>query len=193
VIGGILQCLFYGLALIWSSMSLSMLLVYLSIQDNRLDTDFLTGVYNRRLLDSYLKDRAQPGSARKPFSAILIDLDHFKEINDTLGHTAGDRALTDTVALLKACLRSGDFVSRYGGDEFLILLGITGRDELEETVRRLRECFRQFNERHERPYALSFSAGYDVYEGAEGMEPGDFIRHVDQLMYEEKKKATAEK
>jgi diguanylate cyclase (GGDEF)-like protein len=183
------QGLIPSLTVMAPSMALSALLLYINIQDHRLDTDYLTGVYNRRLLDAYMKERTQPGSARKAFSAILIDLDNFKSINDTLGHALGDDALTDTVRLLQGCLRRGDFVSRYGGDEFLIILDIGSREVLEETVGRIRECFRQFNEAHERPYRLSFSTGYDVYDMAGGMDPEQFIKRVDEKMYEEKKAA----
>jgi diguanylate cyclase (GGDEF)-like protein len=187
-IGGILQCLFYGMALIWSCMSLSMLLIYFNIQDIRLDTDYLTGVYNRRLLARYLKEKIQGGALRKAFSAILIDLDNFKRINDTLGHAAGDKALADAAGLLRNCLRQGDFIARYGGDEFFIILDIGNPFILDETVGRLRESFRRFNESQSRPYKLSFSTGYAIYDMASGMDPEQFVRHVDELMYEEKKK-----
>jgi diguanylate cyclase (GGDEF)-like protein len=186
-IGGILQILFYGLTLIWSGMTLSMVLIYFNIQNRRLDTDYLTGVYNRRLLDSFMKQRMQSGTAKKAFSAILIDLDHFKEINDRLGHKAGDNALTDAVGLLKSCLRQGDFVSRYGGDEFLIILDIACRETLEITVQRIRKCFEQFNENQARPYKLEFSSGYDLYDTSGRMTPSQFIKHVDALMYEDKR------
>lgn len=186
-VGSLMQTLFYGLVLSWSSMTLSALLIYFNVQDNRLDTDYLTGAYNRRLVESYLRDKVQRGAEKRSFSAILLDLDHFKEINDTLGHKAGDDALTDAVALLKSCLRHGDFVSRYGGDEFLVILDIDRKEVLQETVIRLREAFRQFNEPQTRPYTLSFSSGYDVYDMGSGMAPAEFIEHVDKLMYEEKK------
>jgi diguanylate cyclase (GGDEF)-like protein len=188
VAAGATQELVAGLSAVIPSMSLSVLLLYLNIQDGRLDTDYLTGVYNRRLLDRYMKGRVQPGGPKKAFSAVLLDLDNFKEINDTLGHAAGDRALVDTVSLLKGCLRRGDFISRYGGDEFLIILDIGSPEVLEETVGRIRDAFRHFNEGRTRPYSLSFSTGYDVYDMACGMDPEQFVKHVDALMYAEKKK-----
>jgi diguanylate cyclase (GGDEF)-like protein len=192
-IGGILQCLFYGLALIWSGMALSILLIYFNIQDRRLDTDYLTGACSRRLLDDHLRERMQGGAPRKPFSAILIDLDNFKRINDTLGHDAGDGALADAVGLIKGCLRQGDFISRFGGDEFLVLLDIGDKSALTQTVRRIRESFRRFNETQSRPYVLGFSTGYAVYDEGCGMGPEQFISHLDRLMYAEKRRTGKKK
>jgi diguanylate cyclase (GGDEF)-like protein len=192
-IGGILQALFYGSSLVWSGMSLSILLIYFNIQDRRLDTDYLTGAYSRRLLDDHLRERMQGGAPRRPFSAILIDLDNFKQINDTLGHDAGDGALTDAVGLIKGCLRQGDFISRFGGDEFLIVLDIGDKSVLEDTVGRIRESFRRFNETQSRPYELGFSTGWAVYDEAGGMGPEQFVNHLDRLMYAEKRKTGKKK
>jgi diguanylate cyclase (GGDEF)-like protein len=184
-----LQAISSELSLVWGSMALAMLLLYLNMQDRRMDTDYLTGVYNRRMLDSYLRERVQAGSPRKSFSAILIDLDGFKEINDTLGHAAGDDALTDAVSLIRGCTRHGDFISRWGGDEFLIILDIQRREALEDMVNRLRACFDRFNGSGRKPYRLGFSTGYDVYDMGSGMEPDQFVKRIDAMMYRDKKKA----
>lgn len=176
-----------GFGLMWSGMALSMLLLYMNIQDGRLDTDYLTGTYNRRLLDSLVESRIKTTARGKSFSAILIDLDNFKQINDTFGHDTGDDALLEAAGLLKSCLRSGDFITRYGGDEFLIILDISSMKALEEAVARIRECFEQFNRGNSKPYELRFSMGYDTYGMASGMDPDEFIKHIDTLMYEDKK------
>jgi diguanylate cyclase (GGDEF)-like protein len=193
VIGAILQYIWYGLSLIWSGMALSILLIYLNIQDLRLNTDYLTGAYSRRLLDDHLRERMRGGPSGKPFSAILIDLDNFKKINDTLGHDAGDSALTDAVGLIKGCLRQGDFISRFGGDEFLVVLDISDKATLTKTVHRIRESFRRFNETQSRPYKLGFSTGYAVYDSARGMDPEQFVSHLDRLMYAEKRRTGKKK
>jgi diguanylate cyclase (GGDEF)-like protein len=180
-----------GLSLTWNGMTLSMLLLYMNIQDKHLETDALTGTYNRRRLDSLVEDKIRSSARGKAFSAILIDLDDFKRINDSFGHGTGDDALLDAVGLLKSCLRHGDMISRYGGDEFLILLDIGSPSVLEEAAERIRTCFERFNRGKSKPYRLQFSMGYAVYDMSSGMDPEQFIRHIDTLMYENKRRKAA--
>lgn len=88
-----------------------------------LATDPLTGVSNRRAFDESLaKLLAEHGQSDVPLSVVMLDLDHFKRINDDQGHLAGDRVLQDLTQLLKVCLREGDTLARYGGEEFVVLL-----------------------------------------------------------------------
>ncbi len=85
--------------------------------------DELTGVYNRRYLEGHLS--AKFGEAKRyqhPFSFILLDLDHFKKVNDTLGHQFGDLVLRETAGLIREQMRGEDTLTRYGGEEFAIIL-----------------------------------------------------------------------
>jgi diguanylate cyclase (GGDEF)-like protein/PAS domain S-box-containing protein len=103
-------------------------------------TDGLTGLLNRRALNDALKreiDRANRYST--DLSLILCDIDKFKKVNDTFGHTAGDRALLSVAAAFQKSLRKADIVGRYGGDEFMIILpetSIAGAKRLAEKIRR---------------------------------------------------------
>lgn len=182
IIGGLLQAMFYGLSLSWSGMTLSMLIVYLNIQDKRLNSDYLTGVYNRRQLDYYLQLKIK-NSAKKPFSAILIDLDDFKHINNNFGHVAGDQALRAAVSIIRQSLRDNDFMARYGGDEFLIILDINSMDKLKLVADRIRDGFNNFNNNHSYQFKLNCSMGYDLYDSGLGLDSDAFIRHIDALMY----------
>jgi diguanylate cyclase len=85
--------------------------------------DPLTGLYNRRYLDSTLeRELARCKRDGNPLALILIDIDHFKQVNDTYGHQAGDEILLRLAALLAGMARAGDVACRYGGEEFLLLM-----------------------------------------------------------------------
>jgi len=112
-------------------------------RDRLLVIDPLTGAHNRRFLDEELR-RAHARTQRhgEPLAAIALDLDHFKEVNDDLGHGAGDEVLARTAAAMTAELRVGDLLFRLGGDEFLVLLPATRLREAREIAERLREAVR---------------------------------------------------
>ncbi len=186
-IGTTLQMFHYGVSYNWSGMMLSVLIVYLNIQDRSLNTDYLTGVYNRRQLDRYLASKIKNSRLHAPFGAILIDLNHFKEINDAFGHTTGDEALKEAAALLQSNLRENDFVARFGGDEFVIILDSPSREELAKTAARLNAAAADCNRRVGKHYRLSFSLGYAMYDAGAALTPDAFLQHIDALMYEDKK------
>jgi len=92
-------------------------------------TDVLTGLGNRRAMERALSTLMQNGGG---FALIHLDLDYFKQVNDTLGHAAGDHVLAEVASLLRASVRGADLVARVGGDEFVILLaGVQDRGLLE--------------------------------------------------------------
>jgi two-component system cell cycle response regulator len=99
-------------------------------------TDELTGIANRRALFRAADEMLSDG---KSLSVVLIDLNHFKKINDTCGHLMGDRILADVAACLKAHTRVGDVIARYGGDEFVLLLPETSATEARVITDRIRE------------------------------------------------------
>jgi len=87
------------------------------------NTDALTGVNNRKALDEYLRSLVERNSiTRLPFSLLMMDLDDFKTLNDTYGHTVGDRMLLAFAEKCRASVRSDDFLARYGGEEFTLIL-----------------------------------------------------------------------
>ncbi|MGS0765480.1 diguanylate cyclase domain-containing protein [Syntrophomonas curvata] len=186
-VGSLIQAFLYGLSLIWSSVTISLLIAHLYIQNRKLNTDYLTGVYNRLQLDRYLQNKIRNSDTYNGFSAILLDINDFKKINDKYGHLIGDEALTVTTRLLKSSLRKDDFLARYGGDEFLIILDIQDMVTLEKTVTRIQENIRAFNKSSNKPYQLSLSMGYDVHDYKSGMSKDVFLKHLDDLMYKDKR------
>jgi diguanylate cyclase (GGDEF)-like protein len=183
----ILQFIFYGISLVLNSVVLSLLIVSFNIQDRSIYIDYLTGVNNRKKLEIYMKEKISTSTENKTFSAILIDMNNFKSINDTFGHAMGDDALETSVKLLKSCLRANDFIARFGGDEFYIILDISNRNDLEETVCRINNCFEKYNESSSKPYKLDFSMGYSVYDYLSRMKVEDFEKQIDMLMYKNKR------
>ncbi len=185
-IGVILQVAFYGTSLILNSVVISLLVVFLNIQTHSLHTDYLTGVSNRKMLDTHLREKINASNEKKLFAAILVDINDFKHINDLHGHNVGDNALENAAKLLRQSLRTGDFIARFGGDEFCIIADISSETDLDIIVRRIYKCLSTFNRESSHAYKLSFSMGYAVYEYGSGMSPEDFLKRLDTLMYEDK-------
>jgi diguanylate cyclase (GGDEF)-like protein len=108
--------------------------------------DALTGLGNRRALDEAIAQLARSdGSAPREHSAVLIDLDEFKTVNDTYGHAIGDEVLRTVGAMLRTLARSSDVVVRLGGDEFVVLAADTARRDAAVLVTRLHRAFEQFD------------------------------------------------
>ncbi len=102
-------------------------------------TDTLTGLHNRRYLERRLEEElARAGRYRLPLSCLFLDADHFKRINDTRGHAVGDRVLAEMAQRIRACLRASDIATRYGGEEFALILPQTGLGEAAHLAERIR-------------------------------------------------------
>jgi diguanylate cyclase (GGDEF)-like protein len=113
----------------------------LALAELRAATDALTGLPNRRAIDDHLKRlMALAGRSLTPMSAILLDLDHFKEINDTFGHERGDEVLAALGALMRSELRGSDFAGRSGGEEFIVMLPDTDRSGAMRVAEHLRQA-----------------------------------------------------
>ena len=186
-IGGILQSLFFGVSLNWVCMAISILMIFINLQDRQLYTDHLTGLYNRRELDYYLQERISGAGSDSLLAGIMVDLNSFKEINDKWGHATGDKALIEAGKILAMSSRNGDLICRYGGDEFAIILDISEKSDLIMIVERIKYNTNLFNGAKSEPYTISFSMGYDIYALDSGMTSEQFLKHIDSLMYEDKK------
>ena len=149
-------------------------------------TDALTGLFNRRHFMQQLQFEIRRGQ-RNPhhFALIMMDVDHFKNFNDTNGHSAGDELLQRLAALLEINLRSTDLVARYGGEEFIILLLDTGREEGYRTACKLRQVVaaQPFPHEEKQPGGvLSVSVGVSFYPD-DSKDARDLIEKADQALY----------
>lgn len=186
LIGGIIQTLYYGISLIWVCVTISVLIIFINIQNDQLYTDYLTGLFNRRQLDGFLQQRAQNNLDKSLLGGLMIDINSFKMINDLYGHDAGDEALKYTAQILKKTFRKNDFIARYGGDEFVVVMKIKDRLDMNMAVKRLKENVAQFNTQKMVPYAIGLSIGYDYYADKSEMSFREFLKHIDKLMYIDK-------
>lgn len=150
--------------------------------------DDLTGIYNRRHFQQVLQMEWKRASRfRRPLSLLMIDIDYFKNFNDTFGHPQGDKVLKLIAGLIVKNIREVDTVARFGGEEFIVLLPDTDKEGalvVAEKVRRLVEI-EPFNEGAKFTLPLTISVGVATYlEDAREMD--DLIDHADVALYEAK-------
>jgi len=149
--------------------------------------DQLTGALNRRGMDeAFERELARTARLQAPMSIGMLDLDHFKKLNDSLGHQAGDEALRHLTRVVQGMLRPTDTLARYGGEEFLILLPNTDLDEAEHVLKRIqRELTRQFFMHDNERVLITFSAGVATLQPAENQAA--LVARADAAMYAAKK------
>lgn len=153
---------------------------------NLVREDQLTGALNRRGMDeAFDRELARSERMGARLSIGLLDIDHFKKLNDSLGHQAGDAALRHLAGVVKSLLRPTDTLARYGGEEFLILLPNTGAEEAAEVLRRVQRALTKAFFLHENERVLiTFSAGVAERQGAG--DGADMIARADAAMYRAK-------
>jgi diguanylate cyclase len=148
--------------------------------------DQLTGALNRRGMEETLdKEFKRIARTQALLSVALLDIDNFKQLNDTLGHQGGDEALIHLTRVIKDALRPSDSVARYGGEEFLIILPDTPMDMAMEILERLqRELTKKFFLHNNERKLITFSAGVALHTAGEDQE--DLIGRADKAMYHAK-------
>jgi len=183
----VIQIIIPGIAYIPNVLVLSIVVLFIFIQNNQVRSDHLTGIFNRRQLDFYLEDRIKAVKKGKKFTGILIDIDDFKNINDTSGHATGDEALKQTARLLNSCIGNTNFLARYGGDEFIIITNDYEHVIIENMIIKIKDKFDDFNIKQSL-YQLEVSIGYATYELDMDLNATNFISLIDKSLYENKQK-----
>jgi len=146
--------------------------------------DPLTGALNRRAFEEVLQHAVGKARQAHRSSLILFDIDHFKQVNDTLGHRAGDDLLVRIVDLTRRQLRSSDSLARLGGDEFVVLLDNTDLGAARIIAERVRNAVTELS--RELPCTLCPSLSIGAVEIDGDQEPEALINHADACMYQAK-------
>jgi len=152
-------------------------------------TDSLTGLPNRRAAESRLSNElARAKRAGEQFAIAICDLDRFKLINDHFGHDVGDLVLRHVASIMQQTLREGDWVARWGGEEFIIFLHQSSAQEAHHTMERLREEIKHRSlDTTPGRLELSASFGIGVYGGGD-MEAAQILSEADGCLYEAKRR-----
>ena len=185
-----------GVAIIWAAIWVALLLssvIARRLQEKNIALqhqathDTLTDLPNRALLFERMEQLQHADDAGKvPFALLLMDLDRFKEVNDTLGHHFGDQLLQQAGGRIARSLRQGDTIARLGGDEFALLLPVTGREQAvacaERVTRQLEDSFLI----NEIPVQMKISIGIAVFP-EHGEDAQVLLQHADVAMYQAKR------
>ena len=182
-VGIIVQALFLEIAITWTSVAIALAGVLTALKNEIIFLDGLTGLYNRMYLQ-FLQNQAYE-KTNVHVSGIMIDLNNFKQINDTYGHSEGDAALILVAGLLRRSFAEYGVVTRYAGDEFVVMLNSTDPLFVEQLIARARENFAEANRTNDKPYALSAAMGYATADlRVETID--EFMNRIDRQMYRDK-------
>jgi diguanylate cyclase (GGDEF)-like protein len=150
-------------------------------------TDSLTALYNRKhLMETLDKEVARSERHKHTFALLVIDIDHFKEYNDTYGHLAGDEVLRRLAAVFKKSIRSCDYAARYGGEEFIVLLPEISAEDGVQAAERIRNqvAEKKFGS-NKKPMVVTVSVGVAAYP-KDGKDPESVIKKADGALYKAK-------
>jgi diguanylate cyclase len=156
--------------------------------------DGLTGLYNRKAFDIKIADALEKArETGAPLTLILLDVDSFKEINDTFGHVAGDKILEKVGQSLRETFRENDFLVRYGGDEFVVLIERLTKEMAQRRVSDFRKNLakKRFVSREKGEITISVSAGVAAAGSGDTLE--SMLDRADKAMYSEKHAHAEEK
>ncbi|QNU67734.1 GGDEF domain-containing protein [Ruminiclostridium herbifermentans] len=180
----LIQLMVNATSFIWCSNSIILIFMFVIIQQRELYRDSLTGARNRvvlkKCIDAYKK---KPNGN---LAAVMIDLDYFKSINDSYGHSEGDYALKSFVRILQIAYSDHGVVIRMGGDEFLVLIRDVSFIGVNEMIKKMSKMIDSFNNKSDKPYHLRYSYASGMYND-KNISIEQFIHDLDMKMYQNKK------
>ncbi|MGI5892664.1 MAG: GGDEF domain-containing protein [Bacillota bacterium] len=179
----------------WHCVTLSLLLYFLLMSEFDSSFDALTGLYNRAAFDKAIKQKAESKAKAKAFSVIILDINDFKNVNDTYGHAYGDNIIKLVAAIIQKSFNKQYTCYRFGGDEFSVISSETDQEKIEY---QLRNMTNNLEAMREKDYPLpTISYGYSIFRGWEKPDFHKILKDADDQMYHFKKiykaKASQEK
>ena len=180
VIGVLLQMLFYGLSLGIPAYTLAIFISFLLMERNELLKDPLTLLNSRVQMENRLQYKLK---SQEPFTAIMIDVNDFKNINDIYGHTIGDKVLKDVSRILLSNANFEDFVCRFGGDEFFVILE-SANDIGHSYIDRIDQVLLEYSSN--KPFLTTLSYGLLYVDHTVKYKVEELVRITDQRMYKDK-------
>jgi len=182
-IGGVLQMMFLGVLLIWPMFALGIVVAYIFLETVGTSRDHLTNLFTRVKSDEYIKDLID---RQFEFAVVMIDLDKFKELNDNFGHSVGDSVLKSFGIILMNVFEKNSLVSRFGGDEFFIIVNSNSDEELIEYKEAIYTELKNPMYLNEHLKTLKFSYGYSFFKKNDVKTMDQLVVEADDFMYKDK-------
>lgn len=184
IFGAILQGFFYGIPAMWTMFTLLSLFIFIFVEREDMMRDTLTNLVTRGQFEQRLKRKLKKNKA---FTLLMVDLDKFKIINDTYGHDEGDQVLITVASILEHSIKHIDMASRYGGDEFMILLESSNKNADLHVMNRIYLALDAYNDKKLKPYKIQLSMGSYFIGEPLAANYANVLAEVDENMYREKR------
>lgn len=181
----------YEKELILTIASLAAVAIYNSTLLERSSTDMMTHLKLKYFFYNVLTDKLDAAMAQNlPLAVIMFDIDFFKRFNDTYGHACGDYVLQTVAKIIRSCIRSCDLASRYGGEEFTVMLDKTGKDDAMTVAERIRQHVEEYDFCYENQHVkVTISIGVTVFDSEKNLvsSPKQLVEQADQALYVSKR------
>lgn len=181
----------YEKELILTIASLAAVAIYNSTLLERSSTDMMTHLKLKYFFYNVLTDKLDAAMEQNlPLAVIMFDIDFFKRFNDTYGHACGDYVLQTVAKIIRSCIRSCDLASRYGGEEFTVMLDKTGKDDAMTVAERIRRHVEEYDFCYENQHVkVTISIGVTVFDSEKNLvsSPKQLVDQADQALYVSKR------
>jgi diguanylate cyclase (GGDEF)-like protein len=184
ILGAGIQAFNYGVPAMWTMFSLLSLFIFIFVEREDMMRDTLTSLVTRGQFEQRLKKKLKRAKA---FTIVMLDMDKFKMINDTFGHDEGDRVLVVVASILEQSIKHIDMASRYGGDEFMILLESTDKVAGKCVMDRIDASLKTYNDKSLHLYNIKLSMGAYYIGDPSKANYADVLAIVDKNMYDAKR------